>query len=178
MGRRTQDDDDDEDDDALWEIVTRTVKPLARRKQPRTTASAKPAAVKMPASSGTAAPPPLPARPNAAPPGKGFDRATATRLKKGKLPLEGRIDLHGMTQAEAYEALHRFIRRAYANGLRTLLVITGKGRVGGGGVLRRMVPLWLDDSELRGIVLATTTAQAKDGGEGALYVRLKNPEKK
>ena len=175
MGRRTQ---NGNEDDALWEMVVRSVKPLHRKKPARPEALApKPTPVKI--ERGATLPRASSRKPQPAqPPAKGFDRATETKLKKGKLPLEGRLDLHGMTQEQAYGALHRFIRMAYGNGARTVLVITGKGRVGGGGVLRRMVPLWLEDGELRGIVLAATPAHAKDGGEGALYVRLRNPERK
>ncbi len=175
MSRRKGSGDDDRDESAdLWQMVTRSVRPLSRKKAaPAKDVPRKPAGVKM-----RADPPPVPSLSLRAPaPAKGFDKATETRLKKGKLPVESRLDLHGMTQDEAHAALHRFIRASYARGLRTVLVITGKGRVGG-GTLRRMVPLWLQDGELRGVVLAAVPARAKDGGEGALYLRLRNPEKK
>lgn len=106
----------------------------------------------------------------------GFDKGTETKLKKGKLPLEGRIDLHGMTQDEAHRALQRFIPAAAVSGRRTLLVITGKGKMPTGGVLRRMVPIWLSEGSLATHVLAITPAQPKDGGDGALYVRLRKPK--
>ena len=114
------------------------------------------------------APPPAPPPQS---PNKGFDRATADKLKKGKLEIDGRLDLHGMTQGEAHAALRRFIALAGKNEWRTLLVITGKGRVTeGGGVLRRMLPLWLEEFSS---VLATSPAQPKDGGSGAFYLRLR-----
>lgn len=113
----------------------------------------------------------------AAPPQKqGFDRATETKLKKGKLPLEGRIDLHGMTQEEAHRALRRFITDSLKAGRRTVLVITGKGRAGG-GVLRRMLPFWLEEPSLQKMVIALTAAQPRDGGDGAFYLRLRKKDK-
>jgi DNA-nicking Smr family endonuclease len=176
MSRKGSENDDDR---ALWEMVAKTVRPFRRRKgatkQSPESNKPKPSPVKM-----QQAPRPEP-RPSAAgsrqPPSAGFDAATREKLKRGKLAIEARLDLHGMTQDEAYAALHRFIRRAGDAGARTLLVITGKGRLGG-GTLRRMVPLWLQEAELRNVVLAVETSRAKDGGEGALYVRLRNPKKK
>ncbi|MEZ0224180.1 MAG: Smr/MutS family protein [Alphaproteobacteria bacterium] len=173
MGRKGK---DEEEDTALWQMVVKTVRPFQRRKTPAKSSpesgKSQPSPVKM-----RAEPKGTPPRPVAQPPGAGFDAATRHKLKKGRLAIEARLDLHGMTQDEAYGALHRFLRRAEASGARTLLVITGKGRIGG-GVLRRMVPLWLQETELRNIVLAVETSRAKDGGEGALYVRLRNPKKK
>ena len=106
---------------------------------------------------------------------KGFDKSTETKMKKGKLEIEGRIDLHGMNQAEAYAALSRFIRTSENTGRRMLLVITGKGRLGG-GVLRRALPLWLEDSDFGRSVLAITKAAPRDGGDGAFYIRLRKPK--
>ena len=102
----------------------------------------------------------------------GIDRANAERLKRGKHPVEARLDLHGMTQDEAHRALAVFIRGARAGGKRCVLVITGRGRAGG-GVLRGAVPRWLDEPEIRPHLLAIATAQPRDGGAGALYVMLR-----
>ena len=107
---------------------------------------------------------------------------TFTRLKRGKLRPERKIDLHGMTLAEAHPALERFIRRAHGEGLRLLLVVTGKGRSGrdeGGpiptprGLLRHHVPGWLAAPSLRPHVLQVTDAHARHGGAGAYYVYLR-----
>ena len=116
-----------------------------------------------------AAPAPVPA---AAKPNPGLDRGTEKRLRAGEIPIERRIDLHGMTQAAAHAALDRFVRHAVADGLRLLLVITGKGSVSE-GVLRRAVPRWLGAGEHAAHVLRTTPAQRKHGGDGALYVLLR-----
>jgi len=105
----------------------------------------------------------------------GVDKSTATRLKKGRQPIEGRLDLHGMTQSEAHPALDAFIEKASRNGKRAVLVITGKGTKldGSVGVLRQAVPRWLNLPPNRPRILAFSHATAKDGGEGALYVLLK-----
>jgi DNA-nicking Smr family endonuclease len=102
----------------------------------------------------------------------GIDRANAERLKRGKRKIEDRLDLHGMTQAEAHRMLLSFIRGARLAGMRCVLVITGRGRIGG-GVLKAAVPRWLDEAEFRPHLLAIATAQPRDGGAGALYVMLR-----
>jgi len=102
----------------------------------------------------------------------GIDRATAERLKRGRMTIEARLDLHGMTQDEAHRALAGFIAGARSAGRRCVLVITGRG-LAGGGVLRHAVPRWLDEPELRGHLLAVAPAQPRDGGNGALYVLIR-----
>lgn len=103
------------------------------------------------------------------------DRNTGEKLRRGEMPIEGRLDLHGMTQAEAFPELHRFITEAYASGKRCLLVVTGKGSrsESGRGILQEAVPRWLNTPELRPAILVFCPAQARDGGTGALYVLLK-----
>ncbi len=104
----------------------------------------------------------------------GVDRRTAERLKRGRLNIDARLDLHGQTQAEAHRALNAFIAASFEAGRRCLLIITGKGhRHEDGGVLRGKVPQWLNQSPNRGRVLAFDYAQPRDGGTGALYVMLR-----
>lgn len=185
------------DDLAVWQYVTRNIRPLqkktaaARHKKPvaetKTAPVAKQTAARQPATkisigslAATRTPAPAaktsPVKPSPVRPSTlGFDRSTETKLRKGRLEIEGRIDLHGMTQGEAHAALGRFIRAAVQAERRTLLVITGKGRLGG-GVLRRSLPLWLEDSAYGRDVLAITPAAPKDGGDGAFYIRLRKPK--
>jgi DNA-nicking Smr family endonuclease len=118
------------------------------------------------------APPPPTAREEAAapppPPSRGLDRRSAQRLKRGQMPIEARLDLHGMTQEEAHRALNAFIAGSQSAGLRAVLVITGKS-----GVLHGAAPRWLEEGETRGRVLAASRAQPQHGGAGALYVLLR-----
>lgn len=102
----------------------------------------------------------------------GVDKRTAQRFKRGRMDIDGTIDLHGMTQEAAHIALHRFVEGGAATGKRCLLVITGKG-TRGEGVLRGAVPRWLNDERLRRHVLTFSHAQPQHGGSGALYVLLK-----
>jgi len=120
-----------------------------------------------------------PARPLPAPPAlppldrfAGLDRASAERLKRGRYPIEARLDLHGMTQAEAHRALNGFVAGSRSIGRRVVLVITGHGRASG-GILKSAVPRWLNEPDLRRHVLAITPAQQRDGGAGALYLLLR-----
>ena len=94
------------------------------------------------------------------------------RIARARDPIGGRLDLHGHDQDRARAALHAFVQRAQEDGARAVLVITGKGRTGG-GVLRARVPEWLSEAPSRAIVAGVSPAEARHGGEGALYVALK-----
>jgi DNA-nicking Smr family endonuclease len=110
-----------------------------------------------------------------------MDSKSFGRLKRGKLKPEARIDLHGMTQAEAHPALIGFILRSVAEGRRLVLVITGKGRLRDEapplpvrhGVLRHNVPQWLRMAPVAAHVLQITQAHMRHGGDGAYYVYLR-----
>jgi DNA-nicking Smr family endonuclease len=103
-----------------------------------------------------------------------FDAQTRDKLSKGRLPLEGRVDLHGMTQDEAYALLLSFLRRAHDGGIRYVLIITGKGSSSRSeGVLRRAVPHWLSTAPFRALISGHDNAARRHGGGGALYVRLR-----
>tara|TARA_B100001093_G_scaffold175190_1_gene167949 strand:+ start:2862 stop:3437 length:576 start_codon:yes stop_codon:yes gene_type:complete len=104
----------------------------------------------------------------------GLDKRTGERLKRGKLPVEGHLDMHGMSQSRAYSALNTFILDKQAAGKRCVIVITGKGgRDGGVGVLKEAVPRWLNEPSLRKHVLGFDYASPRLGGTGALYILLK-----
>ncbi len=104
----------------------------------------------------------------------GIDRASAERLKRGLHPIEARLDLHGLTQAEAHRELLDFVERSYRSGIRCVLVITGRGLgPDGPGVLKTAVPRWLAQPATRRRILAIAAAQPRHGGAGALYVLLR-----
>ena len=99
----------------------------------------------------------------------GLHRRLAQKLRRGAIPIEVTIDLHGMTRAAAAAVLREKIPRGFANGARCLLVITGKGR----GLLRDDLPMLLSSAGLRELVLSHCLAHNKDGGAGARYVLLR-----
>ncbi len=103
-------------------------------------------------------------------------RRERQRLSRGRSAIDARMDLHGLTQAQAHRALLNFLRRAQGEGARFVLVITGTGARGSEderGVLRRQVPQWLGLPEFRPYVVGFESAHAAHGGAGALYVRLR-----
>jgi DNA-nicking Smr family endonuclease len=104
----------------------------------------------------------------------GLDRRNWQRLKRGQLPIEARLDLHGATQEAAHRRLVQFVADAERRGLRCVLVVTGKGQAGG-GILRHMVPRWLGESGVRERLIAYTPAQRHHGGSGALYLLIRRP---
>jgi DNA-nicking Smr family endonuclease len=173
----------------LWRHVAQTVRPIKSKRravQPKDEAASAPAVKKAakaaaPAAPAPKQPPPAPAKPHELTHGlsHGIDRRQAERFRKGKLPIEGKIDLHGRTQQNAHDDLLAFLKRAHASGKRTLLVVTGKGMTTSKtGVLRQAVPRWLNEPSFRSLVLAFDYAEPQHGGEGALYVLLKRVREK
>lgn len=175
-----------EEERALWHSIAKTAKPLKRRRKPAAAAAspgpkAPPQAAVPKAKAKTAAKSPPPAAPQAARPHElahgvsvGIDKRQAERFRRGRTPIDGRIDLHGRTQQQAHDDLKEFLAGAHAAGKRCLLVITGKGTTAGKiGILKENVPRWLNEPALRRHVLAFDHAEPQHGGEGALYVLLK-----
>ena len=156
------------EDRALWHKVAGTIKPLAGRKNLREPAPApKGTDIYIPPTEVQA---PRPRQPLAtlSPTGGGdVDGALLKRLRAGELPIAGRIDLHGMTRAEAEAALTRFIHFSFHNGRRCVLVITGRS-----GILKPATLDWLNGNDLRSFILAIAPAK-NHGGAGAFYVLLK-----
>jgi DNA-nicking Smr family endonuclease len=175
-GRRARELTDE--DRVLWNLVARTTTPLKGRR-PAEMEQAETATMAELLAERTTEParPALPAaapRRHVAAAQHPLDRQTHEKLAAGRLPIEGRVDLHGMTQEQAYGLLLSFLSRAHATGVRYVLVITGKGSSSGGdGVLRRAVPAWLATAPFRGLVGSHDPAARQHGGGGALYVRLR-----
>jgi len=158
------------DETRIWGVVAATVHPLPGREVPK--AEADP-----PRSPGAALHLPVQARAHATSPKPrpGLDVIEPRRkhrIARERDPIGARIDLHGMDQDRARAALEGFLRRAWDEGYRAVLVITGKG-VQGDGVLRRRAPEWLAAPQLSPIVAGISEAHRRHGGEGALYVALK-----
>ena len=114
-------------------------------------------------------------KPKPSPPVVGPDQIEPNRrhrIVRERDPLVRRIDLHGLDQDRARQALIGFLLRAQDEGERAVLVITGKGMLGE-GVLRRRAPDWLADPMLREVIAGVSQADRRHGGDGALYVALK-----
>ena len=108
---------------------------------------------------------------------KTFLTSKLSPLQKEKKNIpEGIIDLHGYRLQTAKIVLHNYILNAYEKKIRNILIITGKGR-NNTGVLKKEVPLWLNDETLIDLLVNYETAPNKFGGEGALLVRIKNKNK-
>lgn len=178
-GRRLRDEERE-----LWDGVTRAIKPLqpraeAKSEAPASTRSTRSTAKPHPKPAGvTPSKSEKPAKPQSArlPALAPFGRREKQRLARGTDSIDGRLDLHGRTQAQAHAALIGFLRGAQSRGAKNVLIITGKGAraaEGERGVLKRQVPLWLNLPELRSLVVGFEQAHIAHGGEGALYVRLR-----
>jgi len=110
-----------------------------------------------------------------------MDKKNFKKLVKGKMEIEGTIDLHGLTADQAKIKLITFINHSYSLGKRLIIVITGKGKHKGfdefqrpiNGVLRQNLPEWLSGPSVTNKVLQVTQAQPKHGGAGAFYVYLR-----
>src|SRR5665213_732842 len=160
----------------LWTTVTKAIEPL-RAGAPTVSDEimhepAKPARPGKTMQKIMLATPPPPVKP-AAPPLTPLSRRMKRSAARGKEAIGGRLDLHGYTQAQAHSALLHFLSNAHTRDARLVLVITGKGRGGEMGVLRRQVPQWLGLPEFRAFVIGFEDAALAHGGEGALYVRVR-----
>lgn len=132
------------------------------------------APVKQPHTKVKAAAPPPAAKPPK--PSGGLDGNTQRKLVRGELAPTAKLDLHGMTEAAAHGALTAFVLSAHRRGDRLVLVVTGKGSAGAktaSGVLKQMVPRWLDEAPMVKIIAEKRWAHRRHGGEGALYVYLR-----
>ena len=109
----------------------------------------------------------------------GMDPLVLARLRAGQYSPEKHLDLHGMNAEQSHDALTWFIRDAYQKGLRTVVVVTGRGKNSpdGIGVLRPLLQQWLSREPFKRVVLAFCTARAHDGGPGAVYVLLRKYKK-
>jgi len=159
-------------DRQLWRLVAATVRPLPGRAAWAADAPDASAAERRSFAPAAPRPAPVLAARSAQAPAESLEPRRLHRLASGRVALEGRLDLHGMSQDRARAALTAFLLRGHAEGRRSILVITGKGLLGA-GVLRRRVPEWLAEPPLRALVAGLAEAHRRHGGEGALYVALK-----
>jgi len=166
----------------LWDLVARSASPLRAGPKRAIVAAAEEEASALPAGkpqhSPTARAMPVPTPIREAPKLSPLDRRTRTRLSRGAAEVERRLDLHGLTQSAAHTRLRHFLEEAQAAEARLVLVITGKGKLSDGGVddrgvLRRMVPEWLQSSPFRALVAGFDEAGRRHGGTGALYIRVR-----
>jgi DNA-nicking Smr family endonuclease len=165
----------------IWRQVTRSVTPLDPKRPPEPAADETgqtPSVTGL----GRARPvaKPRPEKPNSSAPPQ--DRSADRRLRRGRVEIDARIDLHGMTQDAARSALGHFLHGARSRSFRCVLVITGKGkspsrsrgeRESSPGVLKRRFPEWLAERELRHLVTGYAPAHRRHGGDGAFYVMIR-----
>ncbi len=145
----------------LWNRVARTVTPLKK-------GSAKSGDEDFAALMRTGHLPVKPKKTKEAPLGQRTDRKT----RRGQISIDAKIDLHDMTQSEAFDALQRILIRSYNQNKKCVLVITGKG-IRGQGILKRNLPLWLENPDIRPMIAEFSPAHLKHGGSGAWYVFLR-----
>ncbi|WP_296600218.1 Smr/MutS family protein [Phenylobacterium sp.] len=151
----------------IWSMVAATVHPLPGRSAPK---KAMPQTLDAPARI-------EPKRAEAAKQRlrealEGIEPNRRHRIVREREEIGARIDLHGLTQDRAKAALEAFLFRAFDDGWRAVLVITGKG-VQGDGILKKRVPDWLGEAHLSHVVAGISEAARHHGGAGALYVALK-----
>ncbi|HEY1224691.1 MAG TPA: Smr/MutS family protein [Brevundimonas sp.] len=171
------------DDKHIWTVVTDTVAPKRRAKALRV-AEAGPVGEPVPRSGVAKAGRPVaahapspkpvstvpPAKPRPAP--EALEPRRQRRLARERDPIEATFDLHGYGRFDAEDRLKAFLGGSQARGLKAVLVITGQGRRGG-GVIRASIHEWLQSPAMRGVVSGFATAHRRHGGDGAIYITLK-----
>ena len=166
---------------ALWTEVARSVARRRGAALPIPSNRIRPTRPPAPPPMATESPADRPAKPSTPPPLAPIERRLKRELSRGRAAIDGALDLHGLTQAEAHQALRGFLRHSQAHGARLVIIVTGKGGAtdefsgwpNERGVLKRLTPQWLRESDLRSVVLGFEEAGRAHGGSGALYVRLR-----
>ena len=166
---------------ALWTEVARSVARRRGAALPIPSNPIRPTRPPAPPPTATESPADRPAKPSTPPPLAPIERRLKRELSRGRAAIDGALDLHGLTQAEAHQALRGFLRHSQAHGARLVIIVTGKGgaidELSGWpnerGVLKRLTPQWLREPDLRSVVLGFEEAGRAHGGSGALYVRLR-----
>ena len=168
---------------ALWRAVTDKVTPIQTRAPvPAEPTIAAPPALPTPKRRGRApGPPPASVPPTPAPRLGAGDPKEARRIARGRREIDASLDLHGMTQDEAYARLTRFVQFGDAQGFRTLLIVTGKGRgearvpfaEAPRGILRERFLDWVERPPLSDRIASVRGAHPRHGGRGAFYVMLR-----
>ena len=107
-----------------------------------------------------------------------IDRNLAEKFSSGKMKIEARLDLHGMSEKQAFAAVTDFIQKSYVAGRRCVLIITGKGMKQdpwweSKGIIRQSFAQWINHIDIRPYLLGVATANQSDGGSGAFYCLLK-----
>ena len=105
-----------------------------------------------------------------------LDKKIQKQIKSNRLNFDSIIDLHGKTEVEAHESIKNFIKDCYFNNLKSIIIVTGKG-TNSKGKLKLKTPLWLKSEDLSKYVVGFETMPYYKGGEGALFVQLKNKNK-
>lgn len=171
-----------DEDRVLWRRVTNTITPIGKREDASRSRFAEmlkgeqqdrdsSATVSEPREKDDLLSQPLSVAPR---PRLAIERPVRDKIAKGRIQLDARIDLHGMTQHQAHAVLLNFLHQACRHRLRHVLVITGKGSSrGSDGVLNRTVPEWLATPPFHPLVSGCSQAARHHGGSGALYVRLR-----
>ena len=165
---------------ALWGAVRETVTPLEGRPvlPPAPKPKPKPPSARTPK---RPSPPPIPLAPRAPVKLGGGDPKEARKVARGRREIDASLDLHGLTQDQAYQRLVRFVDFAAASGARTLLVVTGKGRgerpvpfaEAPRGILRERFLAWVEAEPLAARIASVRPAHQRHGGRGAFYVLLR-----
>jgi DNA-nicking Smr family endonuclease len=173
-----------DEEEALWSGFVRSITPLRSVKNREKAPAGDDQPARQPAKLQSAKAPDVALRqpPAKTPPLAPLGRRLKQRVARGREPIDARIDLHGMTQAQAHAALLIFLQRFQAEGAKMVLIVTGKGSRASErdptavrGVLKRQVPIWFSLPEFRALIVGFEDAHIGHGGEGALYVRLRRP---
>jgi DNA-nicking Smr family endonuclease len=176
-----------EEEIALWVEVAKSVARRAGAILPDAAPPKPPDPPPRPIAARGAAPANKPESKPSAPPLAPLERRLKRDLSRGRADIDGALDLHGMNQAQAHQALRAFLVHMQARGAKLVIVVTGKGSerdrassswIDEPGVLRRLAPHWLREADMRAVVLGFEEAGRAHGGSGALYVRLRRRERR
>ena len=166
------------DERALWLRVAGSVRPIREGASTEAVTVSPPTIRPAKAHSGPTLPTPAPSRTRQS--ANTLDGGWDKRIASGRVTPERTIDLHGCTAAMAHQRLDHGLELAVRDGIRVLLLITGRPPRAGAsrldlplrGIIRLSVHDWLAASRHASRIAAIRPAHPRHGGAGALYVIL------
>ncbi|MDF3048039.1 MAG: putative Smr domain protein [Candidatus Midichloriaceae bacterium] len=106
-----------------------------------------------------------------------LDFKISRKINRGQIFIDAKLDLHGLTEMQAFDALQAFVQKSFSSSHRLVIVITGKGSKESPSVLKSKLPTWISRDSIAPFIISFSQAAKIHGGEGAFYLYLRKNKK-